>query len=104
MDVTVLEVADCPNAPLLAERLTGLIAGRAGVTLTRHVVTGEADAALLGMRGSPTLLVNGTDPFPVPGATPALACRLYRAADGRVERVPSVSALREVLEQAGLPA
>jgi hypothetical protein len=86
----------------MAERVAGLIAGRPGVTLTRRVVKDEAEAAGLGMRGSPTLLIDGTDPFPVPGAPPALACRLYPGADGRPAHAPSVSALRVALQQAGL--
>jgi hypothetical protein len=102
MELTVLEVPDCPSAPLMAERVAGLITGRPGVTLTRRVVTDEAEAARLGMRGSPTLLIDGTDPFPVPGAPPGLSCRLYPTADGRLTRAPSVTELRAALEQAGL--
>jgi hypothetical protein len=104
MELTVLEVPDCPNAPLMAERVAGLIAGRRGVTLTRRVITDETEAARLGMHGSPTLLIDGSDPFPVQGAPPGLSCRLYPAADGRVARTPSVTALRAALERAGLPA
>lgn len=104
MELTVLEVPDCPNAPLMAERVAGLIAGRPGVTLTRRVVRDEAEAARLGMRGSPTLLIDGTDPFLVPGAPPGLSCRLYPATGGQPVRAPSVTELRVALEQAGLRA
>src|SRR5215469_261272 len=104
MELTVLEVPDCPNAPLMAERLASLIAGQPGVTLTRRVVTDEAEASRLGMRGSPTLLIDGTDPFLVPGAQFALSCRLYPAPDGPPTRAPSVTALRVALEQARLRA
>jgi hypothetical protein len=41
------------------------------------------------------------DPFAAPGATPALACRLYPNEDGRLDGAPTVQALRRALEQAG---
>ena len=53
------------------------------------------------MRGSPTLLIDGRDPFAVPGAGPALACRLYETEDGRLYGAPTVAALRRALDQAG---
>ena len=49
------------------------------------------------MHGSPTLLVDGTDPFAVPGQPPSLSCRLYRDAAGRMSGAPTVEALRRVL-------
>ena len=39
------------------------------------------------MRGSPTVLIDGRDPFAVPGAGPSLSCRQYTPAE-----VPSGSA------------
>jgi hypothetical protein len=55
------------------------------------------------MHGSPTLLVDGQDPFAQPGAATAVACRLYRSEDGQLEGAPTVAALSRVLEQAGAP-
>jgi len=52
------------------------------------------------MRGSPTLLVDGRDPFTVPGTVPAVACRLYKGENGRAEGAPAVPALNQVLEHA----
>jgi hypothetical protein len=83
MKLTVLAVPGCPNAPLLEKRLAEVLAGRPGVTVQRRVITEVAEAARWGMRGSPTLLADGHDPFAAPGATPALACRLYLDEDGR---------------------
>ena len=99
-ELTVLAVPDCPNAPVLQQRLAGLIAGRLGVTVTRRDITDLAEAARWGMHGSPTLLIDGSDPFAVPGTAPAVACRLYKGENGRAEGAPAVSALRQVLEQA----
>ena len=99
-ELTVLAVPDCPNATVLQQRLAGLVAGRPGVMVTRRDITDLAEAARWGMRGSPTLLIDGSDPFAAPGMVPAVACRLYEAENGRVEGAPAVFALRQVLEQA----
>ncbi|MFI2204210.1 hypothetical protein ACH47Z_26165 [Streptomyces sp. NPDC020192] len=50
------------------------------------------EAERLGMHGSPTLLVGGTDPFARPGQEPSLSCR--------VGGLPSVERLREVIASA----
>ncbi|EST18308.1 alkylmercury lyase family protein [Streptomyces roseochromogenus] len=97
MRVEMLTVPDCPNGPVLKERLALALAGRADVELTGHVVDGQAEAERRGMHGSPTLLVDGRDPFAAPGTAAGLSCRLYRGADGRVDGAPSVEALRQVL-------
>ena len=53
------------------------------------------------MHGSPTLLINGADPFASRGEPPSLSCRLYRDAEGRLGPAPSVAALRQALAAAG---
>lgn len=58
----VLHVPDCPNLRPLLDRLrqvTGL------EVYTREISTTE-EAVALGMAGSPTLLINGVDPFAEP--------------------------------------
>ena len=52
------------------------------------------------MHGSPTLLIDGTDPFAAPGQPPSLSCRFYRDTTGLTEGAPSVETLRQVLQQA----
>src|SRR5215472_15896361 len=92
MDLTVLAVPDCPNAPVLERRLAAAMAGRPSVTVTRRVITGQAEAEWWQMHGSPTLLLNGRDPFAGPDAAPALACRLYRGEGGRFDGAPTEAA------------
>ncbi len=99
MELTVLATPGCPNAPVLEQRLAEVLAHRPAVTLTRRVITNAVQAARWGMHGSPTLLINGLDPFAVPGTDPAVACRLYPAGGGRLDGAPTVAALRRVLEQ-----
>jgi hypothetical protein len=103
MELMVLAVPDCPNAPVLEERLAEALAGRPAVPVARRVITDAVGAARWGMHGSPTLLVNGEDPFAGPGMPPALACRIYRDENGSAEGAPSLTALRRVLEQADVP-
>ena len=85
----VLSVPGCPNLPLLEQRLAEALAGRPAVRVRRVIAIAD-EAARCGMRGSPTLLVNGHDPFAVPGTVPALACRIYQGKGGRLEGAPTV--------------
>jgi hypothetical protein len=100
MELLVLAVPGCPNVPLLEARLAQVLAGRPGVTVRRVVLDDPAEVARWGMHGSPTLLVEGRDPFAVPGMGPAVACRMYRGQNGRLEGAPTVTALRQALRQA----
>ena len=100
MDLTLLAVPDCPNAPVLEERLAAVLAGRDGVSVSREIISSESEAARWGMHGSPTLLIDGTDPFAEPGQRPSLSCRLYRDAGGRASGAPSVAQLSQAVEQA----
>lgn len=103
MELTVLAVPGCPSAPELERRLAVVLADRPAVTVTRQVITDAAEAAQWGMHGSPTLLVNGQDPFAEPGAATAVACRLYRGEDGHLEGAPTQAALGRALDQADAP-
>jgi len=93
----ILQVPDCPNAAVLETRLALLLADHPGIEVTRHVVTAEDDAERLGMTGSPTLLVDGADPFARPDQRPTISCRLYPDEQGRPGPAPSLRQLREAL-------
>lgn len=96
MAVDVLAVADCPHVAVLQQRLRQVLGGRADAVRHRVVVDAE-DALRWGMNGSPTLLVDGVDPFASREEWPSLSCRLYRHPDGHVEGAPSVTQLRRAL-------
>ncbi|MBT2407443.1 MULTISPECIES: hypothetical protein [unclassified Streptomyces] len=101
MRITILTVPDCPNVPVVRERITAAFGPRtAQVELVE--VRQEAEAERLGMTGSPTVLLDGVDPFAVPGAPASVSCRLYRDTDGRTEGAPSVHALRQALSGVSL--
>ncbi|MEV0416313.1 hypothetical protein AB0I68_37595 [Streptomyces sp. NPDC050448] len=96
MRITVLAAAACPNSPLVLERISAALGGRAAdVELVE--VRDEEEAAQWRMTGSPTVLIDGVDPFPPGGAEPTVSCRLYRGPDGQLDGAPSEEALRQAL-------
>jgi hypothetical protein len=104
MHLIVLAVPDCPNVTLLEERLAQVLAGRRDVTVSRHVVADQEEAARRGMHGSPMILVDGIDPFAEPGQPASVSCRLYRDNDGHVAGAPSLPQLRQAIGQAAVSA
>lgn len=100
MDLTVLKVPGCPNAPVLENRLEAALNDRQGVSVSHEVVSDDGEAARLGMHGSPTLLIDGVDPFAEPGQAPSMSCRLYRDENGQPAGAPSVGQLRQAIERA----
>lgn len=100
MELTLLTVPACPHATVFEERLALALADNPDVMVRRREVADHREAAGLGMHGSPTLLIDGADPFAAPGQGPSLSCRLYRDATGRADGAPPVGALRRALEQA----
>jgi hypothetical protein len=103
VEVTVLAVPGCPNAAFLVRRLATAAAGLPAVTVIRRMVDDERQAAALGMRGSPTLLIGNADPFAAASQPTGLGCRLYPQADGSLSGAPPVESLRHALEH-GLSA
>lgn len=97
--IDVVHVPDCANLERARARLREALAG-AGLTVdVRDVeVATPADAERAGMRGSPTILIDGRDPFAVDAAESSLSCRLYHTADG-VDGAPSVAQLLEALSR-----
>ena len=86
-----------PQHAVLGDRLLQTLSGRSDVAVEHHIVLDEVEAARHGMTGSPTLLIDGVDPFAVPGQAPNLSCRLYLDEHGAVSGAPSVHQLRAAL-------
>ena len=101
VDVELLVVPDCPNeiaaARLVRKALDDL--GLTPTTVRTTVIRTPRDARLHGFTGSPTILINGNDPFAEPGREPALACRLYLTPDG-FSGVPDPHALQQAISAA----
>lgn len=96
--VELLYFDGCPNWRETHARLRLVLrqAGLAEDVLTLRRVETPEQAEQLRFRGSPTVLVNGVDPFADPDAPVGLACRLYRTADG-LQGSPSVAELLAAL-------
>ena len=102
MRLQVLHVPGCPGAAELTARVGRLLADRAShATVEQQVVWDLEQAAALRMSGSPTLLIDGTDPFAPAGQPPSLSCRLYRDENGSLSGSPSLAQLREALARTG---
>ena len=99
--IEVLYFEGCPSY----ERAVALVrqalaAERVTAPIQMMRVETDAEANRYGFYGSPTIRVNGEDVAPVPaGATPHLACRLYRMSDGCLAPVPSFEALTSALRR-----
>lgn len=100
MRVEVLTVPDCPNGPAARRHLAEALTRRPGVSVEHRVISTPEEAARYGMHGSPTILIDGRDPFAEPGTAASLSCRLYRDEGGRVRGTPSAGQLREALDAA----
>ncbi|HWT32934.1 MAG TPA: thioredoxin family protein [Microbacterium sp.] len=99
MDITLQYFDGCPNWKVLDGRLAEVLADRTDVPLTYQRIETPDDAARLGFHGSPTVLIDGTDPFAEPGAPVGLACRMFRTPDGAAG-APTVEQLRAAIEDA----
>ena len=102
MELTLLMVPGCPNAAIFEERLAAALPDYPDAVVRRREVADEREAAEAGMHGSPTLLIDGVNPFAAPGQVPSLSCRLYRDAACHTKGAPPVDVLRRVLQQASV--
>jgi hypothetical protein len=100
MEITIMHTPDCPNVARAQERTEQALRELRlePVQIRLEVVVGPEEAQRLGFRGSPTILVDGDDPFVAAGTPFAFACRLYMTPDGP-DAAPSVEQLRHALER-----
>jgi hypothetical protein len=91
LQIELLVVSDCPNRLSALDRLRAALDTLGGppVTVTERTIDDPADAQAAGMHGSPTIRVNGQDPFAGPDAMPSVSCRLYPSNHG-LDGAPSV--------------
>ena len=98
MDVRLLYFDGCPNWTVAEERLRAALArvGLDGESIKRVLVDTPEDAQRLGFIGSPTILLEGRDPFATGAEQPTLACRVFSTPDGRAG-APTLDQLVEAL-------
>ena len=94
MQVTLQYFEGCRGWKVTERRLREVLGPDAVVGYRR--VESHAEAVALGFRGSPTVLIDGVDPFAEAAAPAGLACRIYRTDQGP-EDAPSVEQLRKAL-------
>ncbi len=99
MDITLKYFDGCPNWKIAAERLAVIAAEYPGIVVSRRLVQNLEDAETIGFRGSPSILVGGTDLFPDPSASVGLACRIYTTPTG-LAGAPTLEQLRDAITTA----
>ena len=83
MEITLQYFDGCPNWKTTAADLAELVARHHIDTSVEHQLIDTPDAAEKhGFRGSPTVLVNGVDPFADADAPVGLSCRVYVTPEG----------------------
>lgn len=98
MKVELLYFDGCPNWELADERLAqaARLVSRGDLTVQRRRVDTEQEAVALGFTGSPTIVIDGQDPFATGSEQVGLACRIYATPYG-LSGSPSVDQFVGVL-------
>ncbi|MGH8867248.1 MAG: thioredoxin family protein [Actinomycetes bacterium] len=99
MDVTLQYVEECRHWQTMDVMLQA-VADEFGLTVAHQVVRTPEEADVLGFPGSPTVLIDGRDPFATGDERPGVACRLYPTPNGMAGS-PTVAQLREALTATG---
>ena len=83
MQITLQYFDECPNWRIADERLREVLdaTGRTDSITYVRVETDE-DAERFQFHGSPTILIDGRDPFDGSGPAVGLSCRVYRTPSG----------------------
>jgi hypothetical protein len=94
----VLQYFDgCPSWRVAEERLrSALVAVGLDPSISHEEISTLEEAERVGFIGSPTILINGRDPFRHDAAVPGLACRRY-STDRGIDGAPSVAQLVDAL-------
>ena len=97
MEIELRFFDDCPNWKATSTLLRSIIdeLGLDASVLNRRVETPE-EAEALDFHGSPTVIIDGEDPFAEEDAPVGLACRIYRTETG-FTGAPSAAQLRDAL-------
>lgn len=98
--ITIRYFEGCPNWRVALERAREAVdrADVHGVEVGFERVETAEEAERVGFRGSPTVLIDGRDPFADRDASPGLSCRVFATELGP-QGSPSVVQLREALQR-----
>ncbi|MEU3349229.1 thioredoxin family protein [Streptomyces sp. NPDC006700] len=98
MYIELLYFAGCPNWTVAQAHLTEALAaaGLSDLGVTLRAVETDEEAQALHFPGSPTVRIDGQDPFPAAAETYGLTCRVY-STPGGLAGAPSVEQLVQAL-------
>lgn len=96
MNVTLQYFTGCPNWEETRAQLEALKSEGFDLAIDLQLIETQEAAERHGFRGSPTVLVDGVDPFANPDAPVGLSCRVYRTETG-FAGTPSLDQLRTAL-------
>ena len=95
-EVTIQYFDGCPNWQTTEGHLRELRDGGIDFSLEFRRIASVEEADAVGFRGSPTILIDGKDPFADPKAPVGLACRVYRTPAG-LAGTPTLEQLRTAI-------
>lgn len=98
MNVTLLYFHDCPHWMNADEHLRTLEAEHREMVIERRIVNTAEDAVATSFRGSPSIIIDGIDPFADPEDPVGLSCRIYLTPDGPAGS-PTLDQLRSVIDR-----
>lgn len=103
MRIELLYFDGCPHWEVADARLQA-VAAEQGLSVTHRRITTLAEAEAAQFRGSPTILVDGRDPFASGDEPVGMSCRVYATPSG-LAGSPTVEQLQAALKpSAGGPA
>jgi hypothetical protein len=99
--IAVQYMGGCPHWKLADERVRLALSrlGLAATDVAHEVIDSWEKAQAVGFHGSPTILVNGLDPFADAAAPVGLSCRLYATPDG-LAGAPTVDQVMHAINSA----
>ena len=77
------------------QKVLGELPAENRVTLQYQLIESPEMAARVGFHGSPTLLIDGVDPFVTGDEPVGMTCRVFRTEDG-VQGAPTEAQLRRI--------
>jgi hypothetical protein len=98
--VTLQYFDGCPNWQTTRAFLTRLIDEGVEADIDLEMIDSHEMALARDFRGSPTVLVDGVDPFAEENVPVGLACRIYRTERG-LEGSPTLAQLRDAITAEG---
>jgi hypothetical protein len=97
MNVTLLYFDDYPNWLVADAHLRALATEHPEMVIERRIVNTPEEAEAIRFRGSPSIMVDGVDPFADLDAPVGLSCRVYKTPAG-LAGSPTIDQLRSAVD------